>query len=394
MDADAATVIVVIRITIRLSAFIIDGACASATSIVTAGISILGVPTDAVANIVAYPIPNPSAGISAGITAIDANIVTAPALVIVTGVETATAIVISTVTDVVVVTAPFAPAIVTSIVSPVTVTSIGVILAAIVTKASVAAIADAAPPIHLHATVATNISIAPASVISTAISVPGIIGITAIGITHIRLPATVGWLLVTPVPLPASDGSSPVAVACGLVVPWPTSDGGSGGVDVIAEAATTFMVDTVANIIQNASTTSPRVPSPPNDAGGAPLVHAGPNPALLLMTIRMMTSLTFSICGRGLPSEGPRKTRQFVDHSLPPPTVVAVRAAKRGGGRPAAFADTSSATTLPRPGPASLLSASMWQQRSHITQQRGRAGNAPRATGRKVRKSTGTGKGI
>ncbi len=220
----------------------------------------------------------------------------------------------------------------------------------------------------------------------TAITVIAAMGIIGSPVPHFR-----GWpLLVLPLPPAASDGQLHfVGVARGNVVVWPTSDGGSGRVDDSAAAVMTNEIETTANVLPDPSTTSPRHPSLPHDASGTPLVHAGINPALLLIPMDMIASRTNSSGGRGHTSEGPRRTRHFADHSLPPPTVVVVRAAKRGGDRPAVFADTTSATTLPRPGPASLLSSSMWPQRGHIPQQRGRAGTAPRATRKTGRLPTG-----
>ncbi len=190
-----------------------------------------------------------------------------------------------------------------------------------------------------------------------------------------------GWLLSLPVP-PFVE----VAMASGVVKdePSPTTGGGVDGRedDVGAAAVTTVNPDTITTFIQIIPTTPAPPSSHPRDADGAPLVHANGAPALLPMPM-IVTANCSSTGGRGHPSGGPRRARQFVDHSPPPPTVVVDRAAWRSGGRPTAYANTSLVAAPPRPGPASLLSSSKWPQPGHISQRGGRAGTALRATSKK-----------
>ncbi len=209
--------------------------------------------------------------------------------------------------------------------------------------------------------VVVGIAMAPAPARTTAISVTAAISTAAMSITTHLVSRPLGWrFLMVPVPLPASTGSGAfVAVAHGNVVPWPTSGGESGGGDEAAAAATTHPIDIISTTTAHASTTMSQIPSPISDAGGTPLVHAGANPALLPIVIPTAPSRSNSIGGRGRPSEGPRRARHFVARSLPPPTVVADRAARYGSDRPSVVASAALASVPPRPGPASLLSPSM-----------------------------------
>ncbi len=196
-----------------------------------------------------------------------------------------------------------------------------------------------------------------------------------------------GWLS-SPVPPSASGGGCAivrVAVARGVVVfePFPTTGGGvdGGGDEVGAAAATTSQIEAITNILP----IIPTIPFPPiilpSDANQPPIVRANIAHTLLPMAMIVIASHTISSGGRGRPSGGPRGARHFVDHSLPPPTVVVDRAAWHGSDRPSVFANTTLVAVPPRPGPASLLSSSMRPQPGRIAQRGGRAGSALRAAG-------------
>ncbi len=190
-----------------------------------------------------------------------------------------------------------------------------------------------------------------------------------------------GWLsFVTPLPPSASCGRGPlVALASGSgVVPFPTSGGGDGGGDDHAAAITTPLSNAITTSTEHASTTLPLIILPRHNSDDAPLVRAGITPALLPMVIRIVSS-SISISGRDHASEGLRGDRQLVGHSPPLPAAAVDRAARHGGGRPSAFANTALATVPPRPGPASLLPSSLQPQRGRIPQQGGRVGGVPRA---------------
>ncbi len=198
-------------------------------------------------------------------------------------------------------------------------------------------------------------------------------------------PVLQGWP-AWPVTLSASFGGVLVDVEVddGRVVMLlaPTSGVGNGsGDDGKATAATTTPTNAIATLIR-LTTTTPIVPRPSllRDTGSLPIVHAGIAPALLpVLMIVMVDSRSVSEGGRGRSSEGPRRDRRYPVHSLPPPTVVKVRAARHGGDRPSVFVNTSLTTMPPRPGPASLLSSSMRSQLARIRQRGGRVGGSPRA---------------
>ncbi len=164
----------------------------------------------------------------------------------------------------------------------------------------------------------------------------------------------------------------------GGVVPPPTSGGADGGGDERAAAATKLPLNAVTTINGHASTIPPMTISSSRDVDNARILRAGMTPTLLPM-VMMDVSLTFSTSGRGHTSEGLQGDRQLGDHSLPPPTAVVARAARHGGGRPSAFANTALATVPPRPGPASLLPSSLRPQRGRRAQRGGRVDDVLRA---------------
>ncbi len=237
-------------------------------------------------------------------------------------------------------------------------------------------------------TVAIVIGIAPPSATTVTTATPGTIVTAAMGNFT---PSPSGWpSSLAPVPTAASIGSSPfVARDGGVVVPPSTSVGDNGGGDEDAAAPTTRPIDAVTAASSLPSTTCPVIPSPVHDIRSAPIVHNSNTHALLPMT--MFASQLSSARGRDHSSEGLQGVRQYVGHPPPPPTVAVDRAAQRGVGRTTAFANTALATTLPRPGPASLLPPSWQPQQGRRAQRGGRVGGVPRAARKAGSDATGSG---
>ncbi len=168
-----------------------------------------------------------------------------------------------------------------------------------------------------------------------------------------------------------------VIVSCSL----PMGEGDNGGGDEgMSAAATTYDSAAITTSVQVPLTTPHPLFPLPGDAHRSPLVRAGNAPALLPMAM-IMISRSNSRSGRGRASGGPRGARQLVDHSLPPPAVVVVRAARHSSDRPSILTSTSLVAVPPRPGPASLLPSSLRPQPGRHTQRGGRAGQALRAAG-------------
>ncbi len=198
-----------------------------------------------------------------------------------------------------------------------------------------------------------------------------------------------GWHLTLPVPLaPASVGGCPfVAMALAgdvVAATLPTSGGvdGEGGIrdDIRAAATTTALVKAITTpmISIPAPTTSLPPASSSHHHSDATAMVGDVTPALLpIMTMLSSGSNSGGGCGRS--SEGPQGDRRYPVHSLPPPTVVADRAAWHGVGRPSAFVNSALTTMPPRPGPASLLSALLRPQPGRITQHGSRVGGPLRA---------------